>query len=97
MTEKQRKPVIVCGGKTGRAVIFGWVDEIPEPETVVTVYDARMVIYWPRECNGLLGLASDGPKPGLRMTSTVPLVKDTARQVVVVTKEAGKDLKSWTS
>jgi hypothetical protein len=97
MTKKQRRPVIVCGGQTGRAVIFGWGDEIPEPETICTVYDARMVLYWPQECQGLLGLAADGPKKGLRLTSTVPMVKDTARQIVAVSKEAGKDLRSWTS
>ena len=96
MPRKQKKPVIICCGQTGRAVIFGWVDEIPEPETITTIHDARMVLYWPVECRGLLGLAADGPKQGLKLTSTVPMVKDTARQVVAVSKEAGKDLKSWT-
>ena len=97
MTNKTKKPVIICGGQTGRAVIFGWVDEIPEVNQTFEAHDARMVLYWPAECKGLLGLAADGPKRGIKLTSTVPFVRDTCRQVIAVTKDAAKELKSWAS
>ena len=93
--KKSRKPYIICGGATGRAVIFGWLDTEPEAEKPCVIYDARMVLYWPAACGGLLGLAANGPQRGLRMTGTVARVTDTARQSLSVTAEAAKALTEW--
>jgi len=88
-------PVIVCGGANGRAVIFGWVTDMPHPETPVEIHRARMVLYWPRECGGLLGLSQRGPREGLRLTCSVPIVRDTCRQVLSVSDAAASGLATW--
>jgi len=90
-------PVIICGGSTGRAVVYGYVDEIPEAEQIVTVHNARMVLCWPAECGGLFGLAANGPKDGLRLTAPVAIVSDTARQVLSVTDAAACAIDKWQS
>lgn len=95
MAANKRIPVIVCGGATGRAVIYGYVDKLPKAETVATVYDARMVLYWPAACGGLLGLAANGAKEGLRITAHVSSVSDTWRQVLSVSPEAAKSLDGY--
>lgn len=95
--KKARKPYIVCGGATGRAVIFCWLDDDPIAETPVVMHDARMVLYWPTECGGLLGLAANGPRDGLRMTATVTRATDTVRQALAVAPDAATVLKRWPS
>ena len=90
-------PYIICGGKTGRAVIFGYVAGEPRAGEVVDIYGARMVIYWPRECGGLLGLASKGPKGGARITAPAGRVSDTARQVISVPEESALLFLGWKS
>ncbi len=92
----KRKPVILCTGD-GSAVIFGWVEEIPEIDQPFEAFDARMILYWPEECKGLLGLAADGPKEGLRLTPTVPFTRSVTKQVVAVNKNAAEELKKWIS
>lgn len=90
-----RKPVIVCGGATGRPVVYGYVDEVPKAEDVVVIYDARMVLYWPEACGGIFGLAANGAKDGLRLTPKVAVTSDTARQVLTVSPEAAASLDAW--
>jgi len=90
-----RIPVIVCGGATGRAVIYGYVDAMPQAEQIVTIYDARMVLYWPSACGGLFGLSAKGAREGLRLTSPLASVSDTARQVLAVVPEAAASLDGW--
>lgn len=92
-----RKPYIICGGATGRAVIFGWLDADPTTDAPVIIHDARMVLYWPGACGGLLGLAATGPRDGLRLTSAVARVTDTVRQSLSVSDEAASALKGWPS
>jgi len=97
MTTKKTKriPAIICGGQTGRAVIYGYVDRLPDPDESVRIHNARMVLYWPPECGGLLGLAAGGPKDGLRLTRAVGEVTDTCRQGVAVTVTAAAALDEW--
>jgi hypothetical protein len=95
MPSKKRMPAIICGGETGRAVVYGYVDKLPEVGEAVTVYDARMVLYWPSECGGLFGLATKGAQTGLRLTSKVAKVRDTCRQALTVSAKAAKALDGW--
>ncbi len=92
-----RRPYIICGGATGRAVIFCWLDAEPVSEQPVVMYDARMVLYWPESCGGLLGLATNGPRDGLRLTCVVKRVTDTVRQSLEVSAAAAKALTGWPS
>ena len=94
-TKPARKPYIICGGAIGRAVIFCWIDAEPVSEQPIVMHDARMVLYWPAGCGGLLGLAANGPREGLRMTSSVARVTDTVRQSLAVSAEAAKAFLGW--
>ena len=87
-----KKPVIICATKEGRAVLFGWVDGDPVPNQPVTIYDARMVLYWGGK-GGLFGLAAKGPSPDSRITQAVPrVVEHVWAQCLDVTDKAAKAL-----
>lgn len=56
-----------------RGVFFGYVeDDNLLTDTTVELKSARMCVYWPKENHGVLGLASDGPKRGSRVTPAAP-------------------------
>ena len=95
-TTKKTIPVILCCGQNGRAVLYGRVTRKPVPGKPVTLYGARMVLYWAAECGGLLGLAAKGPKGATRITHVVPETTETVwQESTVCTPEAAKAIESW--
>ncbi len=91
-----RTAIILCAGQNGRAVLYGYVDELPEPGQPVTMYEARMVIWWSRECGGLFGLAATGPATDTRITHPIPRLVETVWQEVMVCAEAGVEaINAW--
>jgi hypothetical protein len=52
-----------------RGVFFGYL--VAEDGDTCTLADARMCVYWPSENHGVLGLASDGPREGARVSPRV--------------------------
>jgi len=90
--------IILCAGSNGKAVIIGDVDAAPVPGEPVDLQNARMVLYWARECGGLLGLAATGPAEDTRITHAVPRVVETVWQEwVEVTPEAGERIDQWSA
>jgi hypothetical protein len=89
-------PVIICGGATGRAVLYGRVERLPLAEEVVVIHGARMILQWTGS-RGLFGLAAHGPEAGTRITAALATVSDTARQVLSVSDEAAAKVDSWPS
>ena len=87
--------IINCGGEKGRAVVFGEVDAMPRPDEIITIRNARMILYWDKACGGLLGLAAKGPAGDTRITHPVPSVMDYCRQVIEVTPEAAAAINNW--
>lgn len=88
--------IILCCGANGRAVLIGDVETEPVPGDAVRLTDARMVLYWDRECGGLLGLAAAGPKGGTRITAAVPVIVETSwQEFVVLTDEAAEGVGAW--
>lgn len=90
----ESKPIILCVGSPGRAVVFGWVAQLPEPGEPVTLYDARMVLRF--AARGLFGLASLGPSGDTRLTARVDWT--TARvwsEALAVSPEAAAALAAW--
>jgi hypothetical protein len=88
--------VIVCCGTNGRCVVLGECESEPVPGAPITLHSARMVLYWPRACGGLFGLATHGPKDGLRLTSTVSkTATESVRQWLAISEEAAKGLRDW--
>ena len=89
-------PVIVCCGENGRAVVFGYADEIPTPGAPVTLRDARMVLYWAAECGGLFGVAANGPKGGTRITAAVAETRmESCKQVLACSQVAAEGISKW--
>ena len=89
-------PIILCCGKNGRAVVYGYVDEPPKAGRPVTLRRAKMVLRWPSECKGLFGLAANGPKSGTRLTPAVQSTTETTWQEwVQVSQAAAEGLDSW--
>jgi hypothetical protein len=92
----KQKPIILCAGQNGRAVIYGYVDQDPVPGEAVTVHRARMVLYWDSKCGGLLGLAANGPKGDTRITAEVPRVVETCWQEFCdVAERAAESIDEW--
>lgn len=83
------KPIILCCGSNGRALVYGKVESEPVAGEPVELHDARMVIYYPS--GGTFGLASDGPPSGSRVTNRVEKVVETVWQewLSVSEKSAG--------
>ena len=92
------KMYIVCGGSTGRAVLVGQSETEPEVGKSFKLYGARMILFWARECGGLLGLAASGPKGDTRITAPVEFAADeVAHQVLGVSDEAAAAIDAWAS
>jgi len=93
--DQDRKPIILCAGPNGRAVIFGLVTEDPVPGEPVTLRDARMVLRW-EGGSGLFGLAANGPQPGSRITAPVESTTATVwREVIEVSPAAADAITGW--
>ena len=88
-------PAIICAGETGRAVVFGYVEKLPEPNETISIKNARMVLRWSGECGGLFGLATNGPKGDTRITAEVQETTCTARQALTVSSQSEADIKTW--
>lgn len=73
-----KTPIILCAGKNGRALVFGWVDINPVPGEPVELYDAQMILQFPS--GGTFGLAAEGPPEGSKLTKVVPKVTETVWQ-----------------
>ena len=73
-----KQPIILCAGANGRALVYGYVEQEPEPGKPVRLEKARMIIYYPS--GGTFGLASDGPPDGSRVTHAVDVVTETVWQ-----------------
>jgi hypothetical protein len=83
-------PIILCAGEHGRALIYGYVTEMPKVDQPVTLRRARMVLYFPS--GGTFGLAADGPPEGSRVTQAVTETCETRWQewIAVSTIAAGR-------
>ena len=92
----RKKQIILCCGANGRGVVFGTVTKLPVPGQPVELRDARMIIYWSKECGGLFGLAARGPKTSTRITHVVPRTTETVWQEwTEVTPEVGQKISEW--
>ncbi len=88
--------IVLCCGDNGRAVIVGNVKALPTKGDPVRLTRARMVLYWARECGGLLGLAASGPKGKTRITAEVSTLVETVwQECVAVSPAAAKEIDKW--
>jgi hypothetical protein len=89
------KPIILCCGANGRAVIYGRVESEPVPGEPVELHGARMVIYWAGPA-GLFGLAAKGPAGGSRLTHAVSRTTETVWQEwIAIEPDAAEKIDAW--
>ena len=90
----KERPVVVTTDKDKRGVFFGYTDQ-PADSAIITLKQARMIVYWSAETRGVLGLASIGPKKGSRVTPPVPSITlQGVTAVMEMTSEAVKQMES---
>ena len=69
----KKRQVVVTTDKKG--VFFGTIKKQDTEKNTIVLTNARMCIYWPVENHGVLGLASDGPADGSRITPAVKQIE----------------------
>jgi hypothetical protein len=69
------KYVVVTTDKDKRGVFMGRLEKKNADKGTCVLSDARMCVYWSAETHGVLGLASDGPQKGSRITPSVPRIE----------------------
>ena len=84
---RPERAVVICTDKRG--VFFGYTAETGE---MMTLRRARMCVYWPREQRGVLGLASDGPKKGAKIS---PATDGTFMGITCVLECTDAAVKAW--
>ena len=65
--------VLVTTDKDKRGVFFGMMEH--EDGDTVVLTKAKMVIYWSKKTQGVLGLAAIGPQDGSKLTPEIPRIK----------------------
>jgi hypothetical protein len=74
-----------------RGVFFGYGDYSKASERIIDLERARMVVYWPEQTHGVLGLTNKGPGPGSKITPAAPrLTLQGVTAVALCTEEAAK-------
>lgn len=63
-----RRPVLVTTAHRG--VFVGYATS-EEKDGQIELSDARMIVYWPASNKGVLGVATEGPKDGSRVSPAV--------------------------
>lgn len=91
MTKKsETRPVVVT--TQHRGVFVGYTAD-PTDAEIVTLERGRMIVYWPAEVHGVLGLATRGPVKGSRVS---PAVKSIAlRNVTSVIEATAEAAEQW--
>lgn len=85
------KPLVVTTAHRGVFFGYGILSDAP----TIRLEDAQMCIYWPISNHGVVGLASDGPAKGSRVSPPAPSI--TLRDVTAVIEVTEKAEKNWTS
>lgn len=70
----QKKYVLITTDKDKRGIFAGFLEQDNSPDFVV-LSNARMVVYFPKENRGVVGLASIGPQSGARISYAIPEIK----------------------
>ena len=76
-----------------RGVFFGYLNDDPVLANTITLQRARMCVYWPSSSHGVLGLASDGPGKGAKVSPAVPRLALIA--VTAVMDATARAVRAW--
>ena len=76
-----------------RGVFFGYGESELREDKTITLKNARMCVYWPQTCHGVLGLASIGTVEGSRVTPMIPSIQ--LVKVTAIMEATGRAIKEW--
>ena len=86
-----KKAVIVT--TEHRGVFFGFVKDDKKAPSEITITEMRNVIYWPKEVDGVFGLASNGPNKDTKLGARIKEIK--LYKVTSVFEVEPDALKKW--
>lgn len=93
-TKKQQqaeRKVVVTTDKDRRGVFFGTLESWDAAKQTCSITNARMCVYWSQSTKGVLGLASNGPQSGSRVTPPIPRIElNGVTSVMDITDDAAK-------
>lgn len=90
---KDRIPVLITTDHTKRGVFMGFINPADCDKEVVEAFEVRMAVFWSADVKGVLGLASNGPTTGCRIS---PAAKKATLRGVTATIELTDDaLVAW--
>lgn len=92
MTEEKIGVVVTTEHK---GVFFGYTTlaALKKANSILTLERARMCLYWSAETKGIMGLASNGPAPGSRVTPAVPSLK--LNGITSISEVAPNAIQKW--
>ena len=77
-----------------KGVFFGYVDDPAiQDHRRLTLKNARMCVYWPPENHGVVGLASDGPADGSKISPAAQEIQ--LAGVTAIMQCSHKSVKNW--
>ena len=76
-----------------RGVFFGKVKDDSKLPDEITLTEARNCIYWSSDCEGFLGLASNGPSSNCKIGAKVSELK--LYKITSVTPVSDEAVKKW--
>jgi len=85
--------IVVTTGEH-KGVFFGYVENLPDLDKsrTITLEKCRMCVYWPKEQHGVVGLSSDGPQDGSKISPAAPkMILADVNAVMVCTDKANKE------
>lgn len=86
--------VVVTTDKDKRGVFFGCLQKYDKVSQIAILTEAQMAVYWSTATHGVLGLASQGPQSGSKITPIVPRIELAGVTAVIdATKEASEQWK----
>jgi len=88
--QSETRPVVVT--TQHRGVFVGYTADPPGAE-IVTLERGRMIVYWPTDVHGVLGLATHGPLQGSRVSPAVKSI--TLRNVTAIIEASPAAAEQW--
>lgn len=93
--ENKKVAVLITTDNTKKGVFMGFIDPKDASLETITAEEVRMAVYWSQDVKGVLGLASNGPSKGCRISPAAPKVL--LKGVTAVVEITDKALKAWRS
>ena len=78
-----------------RGVFFGLVESTETAPASIDLKEAQMCIYWSSQVRGVLGLASDGPGSGCKISK--PTLAQTLYDITSITECTPEAVEKWKS